>query len=148
MRRWSGGISFNQLSVKINGSDRNFVHNTVYGIKTTFAKLDPVLADGSQRWRSLGAQRQIVKTDNTDISRDPVAQLLTLNHSSVGNLVVAADNGSHSHIQKSGQMLFNTLGYIVRSASIIGISLQPVLFQRMEKRLVAHLHNISTKCAA
>lgn len=56
MRRWSGGISFNQLSVKINGSDRNFVHNTVYGIKTTFAKLDPVLADGSQRRRSIGTE--------------------------------------------------------------------------------------------
>ena len=133
MRRCSGGVPLNKLSVKINGSDRNLVHNTVYGVKTTFAKFDTVLADGSQRWRGIGAQRQIVKTDNTDISRDSVAQLLTLNHSSVGNLVVAADNGSHSHIQKSGQMLFNTLGYIVRSACVIGISLQPVLFQRMEK---------------
>ena len=119
MRRWSGGISFNQLSVKINGSDRNLVHNTVYGVKTTFAKFDTVLADGSQRRRGIGAQRQIVKTDNADIARNPVAQLLTLNHSGVGNLIVAADNGCHSHVQKPGQMLFNTFGHIVRSACII-----------------------------
>ena len=96
MRRWSGGISFNQLSVKINGSDRNFVHNTVYGIKTTFAKLDPVLADGSQRRRSIGTQRQIVKTDNTDISRDPVAQLLSLIHIYLSTGILGASGSGKS----------------------------------------------------
>lgn len=99
------------------------IHQTVQSIVSTFAKLDPFLADGSQRRGSICADREIIKPDDADLVRNFVSELLTLNHRGIGDQIMAADNRGDSQIQQTGKMLFHTLSDIVGTSRIGRIGL-------------------------
>ena len=72
--------------------------------------------------RGVGTKREIVKTDDTDVFGNTVTELLALHNDSMSNLVVAAYNCGHSHVQKTWQMFCNTLCYVVRGTCVIRLS--------------------------
>lgn len=94
----AGGISDNQTCMEEKSSDRNFVHQAFQCIVSAFAKLDPFLAHGCERRSGVGADGKIVKSDDTDIVRNAVSHLLALDHSSIGNKIVAAYDGGNPEI--------------------------------------------------
>ena len=131
-----------------HGSDENLVQNTGQGIISAFSQLYPILTDGGERRGSVGAEGRVVVSYDADISGDVKPELLAVKHGSVGNLVMAADNGGHSHVKKTGKVLFDTLDNMLGSAGTGGICFQPVLPHGMEKSLVSLLHDIGAQGAA
>ncbi len=82
------------------------IHQAVQSIVSTFAKLDPFLADGSQRRGSICADREIIKPDDADLVRNFVSELLTLDHRGIGDQIIAADNSGDPHDLKDGEDAF------------------------------------------
>lgn len=82
-------------------ADFDLFHQAGERCVSTFSKLNPVLADRGQRRRSVGTDRKVIETDDTDIVWNVISKLLALNDGGVGNLVMAADDGSDSKLQKS-----------------------------------------------
>ena len=70
--------------------------------KSTFTKLYPVLLHCGQRRGCIGADREIVKTDNAYILRYAVAQLLALDNRCAGQLIMTAYYGGTSHFKRRG----------------------------------------------
>ena len=94
----AGGISDNQTCMEEKSSDRNFVHQAFQCIGY------PLFAKLIRSWRTVvrgvgvGADGKIVKSDDTDIVRNAVSHLLALDHSSIGNKIVAAYDGGNPEI--------------------------------------------------
>ena len=89
------------------------IHQTVQSIVSTFAKLDPFLADGSQRRGSICADREIIKPDDADLVRNFVSELLTLNHRGIGDQIMVAQCGSSNTIFRTSKTYEYTGGQLV-----------------------------------
>ena len=79
--------------MKQQGTDMDIVHLAGEGVQGAPAKVFPVLTDGGQGRERVAAERNIIKTQNTDILGNPKAKLIAVDHNAVRQNIVAADDG-------------------------------------------------------
>ena len=79
-------------------------------VKGAFAQTRPVLPHGGKGRRCVPAQGNIIETEDADVLRDPQTQLGAMDHHTVGQKVVAADDGGAAFFQKAGQMFLQADG--------------------------------------
>lgn len=117
-------------------------------VKAAFAQLGAVLADGGQRWHGVGTQGQVVKADDAQILGDADAQFQAVEHHSMGQQVMAAQNGRYILLEQGRQVLLQTFGEEIIAARQMGVIRQPVFAQRVEKGAVPGLVYIGPQPAA
>ena len=135
----AGGAPENQLAMEQQAADGDPVQQAVQGIIAALADLQPVLPDGGQGRRSMGAERQVVKPHDAQLAGHINAQLVTADQDGMGQQVGTAQDGRHPQIQKPGQMDIQTLGKIIGVPGQLAGTGQPAAAQLIEKAPVPHL---------
>ena len=101
-----------------------------------------VLTDRSHGGHGIGAQGQIVKTNDTDVLRYPQAQLLTAEHDGMGQQVMATQDSGDLLLEKLGEELLQTIREEVVASGQSMVVGEVVLAQSLEKGAETNLINI------
>ena len=91
------------------GSYMHIVQLVEHSIEGTLANIDPILTDGGQGRERVAAHGDVVKTHDADIVRNPQTHFFQMHHHTVGQQIVAADDGGAAGIQNPGQVLRQTI---------------------------------------
>lgn len=75
-----------------NHAQMHIVKQACQCIECSLAQLDAILTQGGNRRGCMRANRQIIKTDNADILRDSLTELLALLNDRVGKQIMTAYN--------------------------------------------------------
>lgn len=102
------GFPDHQFGMKQHCAYGYSVHQAVQRVIPAFSKLDPVLADRGQRRRRVRTDRNVIKSNDADITGDLISKLLALGDCGAGKGILTADHGGHSRFKKTWKVLFHT----------------------------------------
>ena len=131
-----------QLGVQKQRPDGNAVQQAGECVVGAAAELWPVLADTGQRGDGVGAEGQIVKSDDAQLVGHADAHLHAVDEDGVCQQVVAADDGGDALAEQPRQMVLQAFGGVVGVAYQGGLIRKAALTQRAEEGPVAHLMDI------